>query len=45
MRQLCVEPSGAVLARGADRRAEEVKHLQPHPEERAPKSGLPDFGN
>src|SRR6266446_8466228 len=35
MRQLCVEPSGAVLARGADRRAEEVKHLQPHPEERA----------
>jgi hypothetical protein len=22
-----------------------VKHLRPHPEERAPKSGLPDFGN
>src|SRR5712671_5564432 len=25
-------------------RAAAVQHLQPHPEERAPKSGLPDFG-
>jgi hypothetical protein len=37
-----VQTLGALLSSAAKERA---KKLRPHPEERAPKSGLPDFGN